>query len=127
MWLVVAIAAGAGAVVVGVRTLRGPGAPPSVLLITVDTLRADRVGAYGHPVNRTPAMDRLAHEGMLFESAYCDVPWTTGSMASVMTGQYAAHHGVQLPSMRLKPEAVTMAELLGARGYQTGAIVGSFP
>src|SRR5436190_2163090 len=61
--------------------------PPSVLLITIDTLRPDRLGCYGHPTNATPAIDRLAREGMLFEHAYCDIPWTTGSMSSVMTGQ----------------------------------------
>jgi len=100
---------------------------PSVVLITIDALRPDRLGAYGHTNNRTPAIDRLAREGMLFETAYCDMPWTTGSMSSVMTGQYSSSHGVQLPTTKLKPEAVTMAEILLAEGYQTGAVVASFP
>jgi arylsulfatase A-like enzyme len=96
------------------------------VLITIDTLRPDRLGAYGH-TNHTPALDRLASEGTFFRTAYCDMPWTTGSMSSVMTGQYSSSHGVNLPSMKLKPEAVTMAEILGSKGYRTGAIVGSFP
>jgi len=100
---------------------------PSIVLITIDALRADRLSVYGYPRNRTPAIDQLAREGMLFETAYCDMPWTTGSMSSVMTGQYSSSHGVQLPTTRLKSEAVTMAEILHAEGYQTGAIVASFP
>ena len=61
---------------------------PSVLIVTIDTLRPDRLGCYGHAKNATPNLDRLAREGMLFERAYCDMPLTTGSMASVMTGGY---------------------------------------
>ena len=106
----------------------GPGpARPSVVLITVDTLRPDRLGCYGHRTNRTPSIDRIAREGTVFDVAYCDMPWTTGSMSSVMTGQYSNRHGVQLPMHKLKPEAVTLAELIQGRGYQTGAIIGSFP
>ncbi len=100
---------------------------PSVLLITVDTQRADRLGCYGYGGNHTPAVDSLAAEGVLFKQAYCDIPWTTGSMASVMTGHYSSSHGLQLPMHRLKGEAVTLAEILTAHGYQTAAIMGSFP
>jgi arylsulfatase A-like enzyme len=100
---------------------------PSILLITVDTLRPDRLGCYGHPTNRTPAIDRLAREGAIFERAYCDTPWTTGSMSSVMTGYYPAHHGLRLPTNKLGPEAVTLAEILHAQGFQTGAVIASFP
>lgn len=108
-------------------SLSGRDAPPSVLLITVDTLRPDRLGCYGHPTNRTPAIDRLAHEGALFEHAYCDTPWTTASMSSVMTGLLPNAHGLRLPINKLPPTALTMAELLQVNGYQTGAIIGSFP
>lgn len=119
--LAVVVIAGAGLLVSGYF------ARPSIVLITIDTLRPDRLGAYGHPTIQTPALDRLAREGMLFETAYCDMPWTTGSMSSVMTGQYSSSHGVDLPTMKLKPEALTMAEMLHAEGYRTAAIVGSFP
>src|SRR5689334_6692287 len=71
-----------------------PSAPPSVILITIDTLRPDRLGCYGQTRNKTPALDQLAREGTVFENAYCDVPWTTGSMSSVMTGEYSPRHGV---------------------------------
>lgn len=104
-----------------------PAATPNVILITVDTLRADRLSCYGYPRHRTPHFDRLAHEGVLFEHAFCDVPWTTPSMASVMTGHYATVHGVRSSFNRLGPEAVTLAEILQAAGIQTAAIVGSYP
>jgi len=90
-------------------------------------LRPDRLGCYGHPTNATPSIDRLAHEGTIFDRAYCDVPWTTGSMSSVMTGNYSQHHGLRLPADKLDPKALTLAEILNARGFQTGAIIGSFP
>lgn len=105
----------------------GPAPLPSILLITIDTLRPDRLGCYGHPTNKTPAIDRVAREGIVFERAYCDTPWTTASMASVMTGLYPARHGLRLPVQKMSQDAVTMAELLHAKGFQTGAIIGSFP
>lgn len=100
---------------------------PSILLITIDTLRPDRLGCYGNPVVQTPALDRLAAEGTLFLQAYCDMPWTTGSMASVMTGRYSNAHGLRDPSSKLDPNITTIAQILGGQGFQTGAIVGSFP
>ncbi len=105
-------------------SIRGPA---SVILITVDTLRPDRLGCYGHLANKTPSIDRLAREGTVFERAYCDTPWTTGSMSSVMTGLYPGRHGLRLPIDKLAPNAVTMAELLHTHGFQTGAVIGSFP
>jgi arylsulfatase A-like enzyme len=123
-WLLLAVVVVTAAAAGGWWVLRPR---PNVVLITIDTQRADRIGAYGYKSNETPALDRLAKEGMLFEHAYCDVPWTTGSMASVMTGQYSGSHGVQVPNAKLKPEAVTLAELLHSEGYHTAAIIGSFP
>jgi arylsulfatase A-like enzyme len=104
-----------------------PQGGPGVILITVDTLRPDRLSAYGYTQRRTPQIDSLARDGVLFERAVCDVPWTTGSMASVFTGQYAPRHGVRLPTQRLSDRAVTLAEILRERGFRTGAVVGSFP
>src|SRR5262245_34338743 len=77
----------------------------NVLLITVDTLRPDHLSAYGYTKHRTPNFDRLAREGVLFENAFCDVTWTTPSMASVMTGRYATAHGLKTSYQRLAPEA----------------------
>lgn len=122
MWLPLALFLGATVVACSLWPSK-----PSVLLITIDTLRADRLGCYGHPTNQTPALDRLASEGMLFERAYCDMPWTTGSMASVMTGRYSNEHGLRDPMSKIDPNVVTMAQMFRERGVQTGAIVGSFP
>jgi arylsulfatase A-like enzyme len=106
----------------------GRGAPPDVLLITIDTLRPDHLSAYGYRRRPTPGIDRVAHDGALFLSARADTPWTTPSMASVLTGTYATAHGLKSTSVnRLRPEAVTLAELLRDHGYDTAAIVGSFP
>lgn len=100
---------------------------PSVLLITVDTLRADRLSAYGYTKKRTAGIDSLARDGALFERAFCDIPWTTGSMASVMTGTFSNRHGLHLPSERLGKSHTTLAEILKEAGYRTGAVIGSFP
>ena len=105
-----------------------PEARPNVLLITVDTLRPDRLGAYGYDRIRTPNIDRLAAEGALFENVITDTPWTTPSMSSVMTGTYATVHGFKSTNAnRLAQENVTLAEVLGEAGYTTAAVVGSFP
>lgn len=104
-----------------------PDRRPNVLLITIDSLRPDRVSAYGYTGNRTANLDRLAAEGVLFRNAFCDVPWTTASMASAMTARYAIRHGVRTPYQRLSDGATTLAEVLASHGYQTAAVVGSFP
>jgi len=106
----------------------GPEDRPNVLLVTVDTLRPDRLGVYGYQKIRTPNIDRLAAEGALFEYAVSDTPWTTPSMSSVMTGNYATVHGFKSTNAnRLARENVTLAEVLRDAGYTTAAILGSFP
>jgi len=70
---------------------------------------------------------RWPTRGVLFANAFCDVTWTTPSMASVMTGSYAIHHGLRSTYQQLAPQNVTLAEVLHDNGYQTGAVVGSFP
>jgi choline-sulfatase len=107
--------------------VRSPPRRPNVVLITVDTLRPDHLSCYGYGRIVTPAIDRLASEGALFENAFADVTWTTPSMASVMTGLYAPHHGLRTSYQRLSPERTTLAEYLRSHGYETAAIVGSFP
>ncbi len=103
-------------------------APSNVLLVTVDTLRADRLSAYGFEGHRTPHIDRLASEGALFENAFTDTPWTTPSMATVMTGLYPTRHGFKSTNAnRLGLEQVTLAEILHDHGYTTAAVIGSFP
>lgn len=105
-----------------------PEAPPHVLLVTVDTLRPDHLSAYGHSKHETPGSGRLAREGALFENAFTDTPWTTPSMATVMTGVYPTRHGFKSTNTnRLDLAQHTLAEILGEHGYATAAVVGSFP
>lgn len=102
--------------------------PLSVLLITIDTLRADRVGAYGDSKARTPALDALAREGVVFERAYTPVPITLPAHVSVMTGLLPPAHGVRgNGAFALGPTVPTLAEALKASGRRTAAFVGGFP
>ena len=99
---------------------------PNVLLITVDTLRADRLGTYGSRVARTPVVDRLASEGLLVEHAFTSVPVTLASHATLLTGRLPPQHGVRGNSFyRLAERETTLAELLKRAGYRTGAVVGA--
>ena len=101
--------------------------PLNIVLITVDTLRADRLAPYGYEKVRSPHIQALADDGILFESAICDTTWTTPSVASVMTGKYPFEHGVRTLINRLPQSETTLAEVMAQQGYRTGAIVGSFP
>jgi arylsulfatase A-like enzyme/Flp pilus assembly protein TadD len=97
-----------------------------VLLVTIDTLRADRLGAYGHAGARTPVLDALAGRGVRFADATAHAPLTHPSHAAIMTGRYPGAFGIKLNGMTpLPPEAVTLAERFQAAGYATGAVVGS--
>ncbi len=100
---------------------------PDIVLITVDTLRADNLSAYGFYGHSTPAADRLAASGATFDNAHCDVTWTTPSMASTMTGNYPLRHGLRSNFHRLADANVTVAERLRDAGYRTAAVVGSYP
>ncbi len=104
-----------------------PIANQNVLLITIDTLRADALGVYGGPA-RTPALDRLASEGVRFEFAHAHAVLTLPSHTSILTGQYPFQHGIRENSgYRLAPTAQTLATRLKHAGYATGAFVGAFP
>lgn len=72
----------------------GPGPPRLLLLLTVDTLRADRLGAYGNPLGLTPHLDRLASQGYVFTAAYAPAPFTLPSLAALMTGRHPEELGV---------------------------------
>ena len=106
-----------------------PPAPerPDLLLITIDTLRADRVGAYGDPLAKTPGLDALAAEGALFREAHSVTPLTLPSHATLLTGLLPARHGLRdNGGFRLDPAVPTLAEALAAAGYATGAFVGAY-
>ena len=99
-----------------------------MLLVTVDTLRADRVGAYGDAAARTPAMDGLAASGVLFEHAFTPSPVTLPAHTSIMTGLAPPTHGVRgNGAFALGPGTPTLAEALRARGLASAAFIGGFP
>ncbi len=106
-------------------------APPTrwnVLLVTIDTTRADHIGSYGHVGARTPRIDDLASSGVLFERALATVPITLPSHSSLMTGRVPPAHGVRDNGLFvLTEEQVTLAEHLQKAGYRTGAAIGAFP
>jgi len=100
----------------------------SVLLITIDTLRADALGAYGNTKVTTPALDRLSSGGVRFSRASAHNVVTLPSHVNIFTGQYPFHHGVRENSgFRVPAEVDTLATVLKARGYRTGAFVSAFP
>lgn len=100
----------------------------NLLVVTLDTTRADRLGAYGKPTaSATPVFDRLAGDGVLFEQAMTSAPLTLPAHATMFTGHFPPQHGVRdNGGFFLDPSATTLAERLKARGYQTGAFVGAF-
>jgi arylsulfatase A-like enzyme len=110
---------------------RAPEAPAAgvrnLVIITIDTLRADRVGAYGYAAARTPTMDRLAREGVRFTHAYATAPITLTSHASLMTGRYPAGHGARHNGMRLDLTTPTLADALARAGFATGAFIAAYP
>jgi choline-sulfatase len=105
----------------------GEPAARNLVIITIDTLRADRVGAYGYAAARTPAMDRLAREGLMFTHAYATAPITLTSHASLMTGRYPAGHGARHNGMRMDLRTPTLADALSGAGFATGAFVAAYP
>ena len=99
----------------------------NVLLVTLDTTRADRLGCYGYSRGKTPNLDALAAAGVLFQNVYAQVPLTLPSHCSIMTGTTPLSHGVHNNgSYVLAPGRTTLAEMLKARGYLTAAFVASF-
>ncbi len=106
----------------------GHAQPPSVLLITVDTTRADRIGVYGHEGASTPTIDRLANEGMYFTRAYASAPLTIPSHATILTGQPPPVTGVRdNGDFLLPPDAHTIAERFLEAGWSTAAFTSAFP
>lgn len=99
----------------------------NVLLITLDTTRADRLGAYGHARAKTPNLDSLARNGVRFENVLCQVPLTLPSHCSIMTGTYPFSHKVHdNGTYELGPDHLTVAKVLKEKGFRTAAVVASF-
>ena len=101
---------------------------PNVLLVTIDTLRADRVGSYGYKAASTATIDALAGRGIRFETALVHAPLTGPSHASILTGQTPLGHGFRNNSgFVLTPQVRTAAEDFRQAGYRTAAFVSGFP
>lgn len=102
-----------------------PPANPNLLIVTLDTTRADALGAYGNPKAATPSLDRLAREGVLFEAASSVAPLTLPAHASLFTGRLPPRHGARENSARLADSETTLAEVLREDGFHTAAFVGA--
>ena len=98
---------------------------PNVILITLDTVRADRMGFLGSKLGLTPHLDALASQGVVFERAYSQAPITPVSHATILTGTFPQYHGIRNFGDRLPPSVPFLPEILHAQGYHTGAFVGS--
>ena len=106
---------------------------PNIILITMDTTRADHLSCYGYHKNTTPHLDKLARESVVFKNAYAPSPWTLPSHASIFTGMYPARHGAHNDweimksnwPRRLGARYKTLAEIFADHGYKTAGVVGS--
>lgn len=124
----------AAALAVSASCARDPGPPADasgvaqhVVIITIDTLRADRVGAYGYARASTPALDGIARAGVRFDRAFAAAPITQTSHATLLTGRYPQGHGARHNGMRINDTVPTVAERFRAAGFATGAFVAAFP
>ena len=100
-----------------------PGPQPNLVLVTVDTLRADHLSCYGHYRPTSPRLDRLAASGLVFERAISAAPWTLPSIATIHTSLYPREHGATGAKLPLRNELTTLAEALQDVGYDTTAVI----
>jgi arylsulfatase A-like enzyme len=103
--------------------LRPAAAPTNIVLIVVDTTRADHIGSLGYERDTTPNIDRLAREATVFEQAYSHAPWTMSSVASILTSLAPRDHGITQWGQPLSTSHLTLAEHLSWQGYRTSAFV----
>ena len=109
-------------------SVAAPSSRPNVLLVTIDTLRADHVGSYGYHEASTPTIDALASRGVRFETAVAHAPLTGPSHASILTGQTPLGHGFRNNSgFILGPDVKTVAQDFRNAGYHTAGFVSGFP
>ena len=102
---------------------RATAPPPNVLLVVIDTLRADRLGTYGGTRGLTPFLDSLAGGAYVFHQAYAQSSWTNPSVASVLTSRFPSQHGVVKFDSRLADSEISVAEVLKDHGYSCGAFL----
>ncbi|MGH6911308.1 MAG: sulfatase-like hydrolase/transferase, partial [Phenylobacterium sp.] len=129
--LLLAVATSAGPLIAGrdggrTAVPAGQTPPPfNVVVVLIDTLRADHTGAYGYTRPTSPHFDAVAREGVVFEQTVAQAPWTKPSVASLMTGVFVHKHGVVSSRDALGSERPTLAEALRERGYRTAAFSGN--
>jgi arylsulfatase A-like enzyme len=104
----------------------GTAATPNVLFISIDTLRADRVSAYGHTRNTTPHVDRLIERGVKFTQARTIEPLTAPALASMLTSRYPHEHAATRNGLRMRSGMASLPKALQGRGYRTVAFVGNW-
>ena len=102
-------------------------AEPNLVLVTIDTARADRFGFLGSERGLTPNLDALAKQSLVFTHAYAQAPLTTVSHATILTGTHPPYHRVNDFGISIPAPIPTVAELLKARGYQTAALTCTTP
>jgi arylsulfatase A-like enzyme len=109
------------------NSVKEPGTEPPqlILLLSLDTLRADHLGMYGYERSTSPVLDNLASEGVIFEDASSPTPWTLPAHASMLTGLNPLSHGVVTRYTGLPKRIPTLADLLAKQGYDTAAVVNS--
>ncbi|MDP8214639.1 MAG: sulfatase-like hydrolase/transferase [Candidatus Euphemobacter frigidus] len=127
-WFLISIAVIALAAVIWLLRTKGERRElPNLLLITMDTTRADHLGCYGYAAARTPSLDELAESGVRFSRFFCNVPLTLPSHATMMTGLYPPEHGCRVNGAHVLSEEIpTLAEVFSSHGYQTAAFVAAF-
>ncbi len=91
---------------------------PNIILITIDTFRADRIGYYGNPRDTSPALDAFAREGVFFRQAFSSSGWTTPGLISILTSLYAPTHAVDIRGRRLDSRVETLPDVLRRAGYR---------
>ena len=99
-----------------------------MVVVVVDTLRADHLGIYGYRRPTSPELDRWAGSGVVFEHAYATSPWTLASFGSLYTGRFPERHGAGFKFRRrqfssLEPSVPTLAEIFAAQGYATVSVI----
>lgn len=100
-----------------------PVKPSNVILISLDTLRADHLGCYGYQRPTTPTLDKFASEGVLFEDVTSTSPWTLPAHGSMLTGLYPNRHGLKSLHCSLPDDITTLAEVFKQHGFSTAAVV----
>ncbi len=119
-WL--ALMAVLGGLVIGLPEARAAEERPeryNLILISIDTLRADRLGSYGYDRDTSPRIDAFARKGALFENAVAESGWTLPSHVTMLSGLYPSTHGVVHPALKPNPQTALLAELLRGAGYRT--------